>query len=86
MPTVDTAWLDARIARQRTLIQEIENAIEVVAINGQSYTLDTGQTRTTVTRSNMGELKNALTAAEERLEDLRARRERTGGFIARPGF
>lgn len=82
----DNAWLDVRIARTKTIIEKLEDAIEAIALGAQQYSLDTGQTRQTVTKANIASVKNTLDMMERRLASLEARRCRTGTFYARPGF
>jgi len=72
-------WLDARIVRTRTLIAAYEDAIETLAAGAFSYTLDTGQTRQSVTRSNVSSLRLILDQLENRLATLQARR--CGGSV-----
>lgn len=66
-------WLEQRIARTREQIIAIDDAI--VALEGGmfSYSLDTGQSRQTVTRHNLASLKETLLALENRLATLQAR-------------
>jgi hypothetical protein len=83
--TDDTTWLTERIAAVEAQIVQIENAITTVASGGQSYSTDTGQTRISVTRSSMGELKNALSSLENHRATLKARL--CGGSVyVRPEF
>ncbi len=82
----DNAYLDKRIARTKTIIEKLEDAIEAIAMGAQQYSLDTGQTRQTVTRANIASVKNTLDMMEGRLTSLEARRCRTGTFYVRPGF
>lgn len=79
----DNEWLDKRIARIEALIEKHEDAIEAVAGGAQSYSLDTGQTRQTVTKANLAELRIALKELENRRSELRTRRY-GASFIARP--
>lgn len=72
--TIDNAWLDARITRAKELIVIYEDAIEAVGTIGQSYTLDTGQSRQTVTKGDIGSMRLMLQAQENRLSTLCARR------------
>lgn len=81
----DAAFLDARIARTEEMIVAYEDAILALAGGAQSYTLDTGQTRQTVTRAQLMDLRATLSNLENRRETLKARR--FGGSIhVRPGF
>lgn len=82
----DKTWLDARIAATEALIVAHEAAITALTTGGaQSYSLDTGQTRTSVTRANLSELRIALSQLENRRSELRTRRY-GAGHNARPGF
>jgi hypothetical protein len=74
MTSDDIEWLDARIARTKELIVAIEDAIEKVGGGMQSYTLDTGQTRQTVTKADLSSLEIRLNSLENRLATLQARR------------
>ena len=79
-------YLDARIARTKTIIIAYEDALEAIAGGAQQYSLDTGQTRQTVTKANVASLRLALDSAENRLAVLDARRFGNGSFYGRPGF
>jgi hypothetical protein len=70
----DTAWLDARIAATKTAIEAVEDAITALAGGAFSYTLDTGQTRQTVTKANVASLRTMLDSLDNRLATLQARR------------
>ena len=73
---IDTAWIDARIARTKTMIVDIENAIDALAVQGMaSYRLDTGQTAQTVTKLDLGSLRLELNQMDNRLATLCARRD-----------
>lgn len=86
MTVFDNDWLDARIAATATLIETYET--ELLAITSgvkESYTLDTGQTRITVTRSNLSVLRGMISGLEERL--VRYHTRRFGGVThVVPGF
>ncbi len=82
----DSTWLDARIAAVEAQIIAYEEAILALGTdNMQSYTLDTGQSRQTVTRANMSELKNILAGLENKRSTLLVRRNGSG-FHGRPSF
>ena len=68
----DAVWIQERITRTRETIVSIENAVTALVSGAQSYTLDTGQTRQTVTKANLAELKNSLSYYEGRLRELEA--------------
>ena len=80
-------FLDEQIAETKTYIRELQQAmtdLQTGQIN--SYTVDTGQTRTTVTNQNLATLNNALDRAYLRLEILENRRTGEGSFSLSPGF
>ena len=69
----DSTWLSARITAVEALIVAHETAIATIAGGAQSYTLDTGQTRQTVTKANLAELRTTLRELESRRSELRLR-------------
>ncbi len=88
MSAVDNTWLDARIAKTKELIEKYEDAILALESSPDSYTsytIETAQTRETVTRTDLGRLRSALASLENRLATLDARRH-GGSRIARPGY
>lgn len=67
-------WLKKRLDRTRSLIEQIEDAVEQLTAGViESYTLDTGQGRQTVTKANMAQYNEQLPGLYNRLETLRAR-------------
>jgi len=75
MAVFDDTWLDARITATANLIEQYEAAVLAISSGAQeSYTLDTGQSRVTVTRSNLSVLRNLIAGLEERLVRYYARR------------
>jgi len=84
--TIDSTYLQARIDARVAEIAAYDAAILALGTTGvQSYTLDTGQTRTVVTRANLTELRNARNSLENDLETLCARKN--GGTVTvRPYF
>lgn len=80
-------FLDEQIAETKTLIKEMQKAmtdLQTGQIN--SYTVDTGQTKTTVTNQNLSTLTLALDRAYLRLEIIENRRTGEGSFSMSPGF
>jgi len=70
----DNTFWNARKARLETIIIAYEDALEAFAgTNTQSYTLDTGQTRTTVSRAEVGSLRNTLKSLYSTYDDICAR-------------
>lgn len=79
-------WLEERITATAALIEAYETAILALSSgSAQSYTLDTGQTRQTVTRQQVGELKNTLAHLDTRLQGYYTRRY-GGATHGVPGF
>ena len=67
-------------------VEELENAISLLADGSiQSYQLDSGQTRTLVTKQQMSPMYLALMRAENRVATLSARVE-GAGFRMVPDF
>lgn len=86
MTAIDGAWLDAQIEKTKLLIIAYDDALLSLAGGAQSYMLDTGQTRQTVTKADIGRLQSGLFFLENRLSTLDARRCGSGTFYGRPGF
>lgn len=87
MSAFDDAFLDERIAQTKALIVAYEGALLALAGTGgvQSYTLDTGQTRQTVTKADVGSLRNSLQEFYSLLSMLESRK--CGGAVhMRPTF
>lgn len=72
---MDLVYLEARIARTKELIVIYEDAIDALGVAGaiQSYTIDTGQSRQTVTRADIPTLDKMLDALYNRLTTFEAR-------------
>lgn len=83
MTALDNDWLDARIAQTKIMIEAVEDAILLVSSGAQSYTLDSGQTRQSVTRVTAGSLRLQLDSLYNTLATLDLRRC-GGGAYARP--
>ena len=86
MTALDTAWLDARILSMQTLILVYEAAIMAIGNGVQSYTLETGQSRQVVTRSDLGTLQAFLDGLYNRYAILDARRNGSHVFVDAPGW
>lgn len=81
----DYAYLTARIAAAEAAIEQHEAAELALTTGGvQSYTLDTGQSRQTVTRVNLTEIRNAIDGLYNRRATLIARRDGCGVVTVRP--
>jgi hypothetical protein len=86
MSEIET-FLRERIATTKAQIVQLEEAqmaLETGAI--QSYTLSTGQTSQTVTKSSIGTLQLSIERLLNRLSVLDARLNRNAHLYVRPGF
>lgn len=79
-------FIDDRLKATEDAIIEAESA-EASILDGavQSYTLDTGQTRTTVTRANIRALRTYIDSLYNRRATLRARLGK-GARTMRPDY
>lgn len=86
MPSNDREWDLRRLRRVEEQILELED-IETKILSGKvySYTLDTGQTRESVTRHNITELRKYIEALENRRATLLAKL-RGSSFVGRPAY
>jgi len=84
-PFSDT-WLEERIAATANLIEQYEAAILALSSGAVlSYTIDTGQTRQTVTKQQLNIVRATLDELEQRLAGYYARRY-GGGTHMVPGY
>lgn len=83
---MNTTFLKERITKTKLLIEAYEDAILALSTGGgvQSYTLDTGQSRQTVTRYDLDGLNETLDALYNRLCTFEARLNGSGTTHARP--
>jgi len=93
MPATDEAtWNDEQITAVEAQIRATNSAILALVAGAQSYMLDTGQTRQTVTKANLTELRNnRKELLSERQQLIAAIAQQTGAstgaqVIARPGW
>lgn len=71
---MDAAFIQARITATKAAIVAYEAAQLALATGGvQSYALDTGQTRQTVTRMDLDKLQKSVDALYNRCATLEAR-------------
>lgn len=84
---MDRTFLIERITVTKAMIVAYEGALLALAAgNGvQSYTLDTGQNKQTVTRADIKSLQATLDGLYNRLTTLGARLS-GGALISRPGW
>ena len=84
---MDKSFLHSRIEATKKLIVAYEQAIEALSgLGAQSYTLDTGQSRQTVTRLDLRALNSTLDSLYNRHATLNARLHGSGSIYMRPGW
>lgn len=87
MPIIDQQeWLAQRIEATRAMIAAYEAAILALSNGAFSYSLDTGQTRQSVTKQQLGSLRLQLDALENRLAAYMNQLNGGATVIVRPGF
>lgn len=70
----DTAWREARLVKLRALIDAYDDAILQLSTGAvMQYSIDTGQTRQTVTKQQISQIKNVRDSLANEYETLRAR-------------
>lgn len=81
---MDATYVTAKITKIKATIDLYEDAIDaLVGANAvQSYSLDTGQTKQTVTRANVNELQKTLDSLYNRLAVFQQRLTGSGTFLA----
>lgn len=84
--SMDRQFEEQRLARLKELIVIYEDALAALAGGAQSYTLDTGQTKQTVTRANLASLQASYDSLYNRYTTLRARLNGDGQVIGRPAW
>lgn len=86
MTQLNPIW-QRQITKTEVLIDAYSTAIEAIVGGGsQSYTLDTGQSRQTVTKLDLDKLDSALDALYNRLATLEARVHGCGVMVAGPRY
>ena len=83
---MDRAFIQARIDATKAQIVAYEDAVLALAGGVQSYTLDTGQSRQTVTRFDLIDIQKTIDGLYNRCATLEARRNGSGTVTARPGW
>ena len=80
-------FLQARLDSTLRQIEAYESAIEAFAGESiASYSLDTGQGKTSVTRANLTEMHNALDRLYNRAAVIEVRMNRSGAIIGVPAW
>jgi len=83
----DRQWMRARLEKTEALIVQVEDAILQLSTGAiQSYSLDTGQSRSSYTKQSIGQLKNLLSALENRRAAYRSRLGCGGSKQLAPGW
>ena len=82
---MDRAFIQGRIDATKIQIVVYEDALTALGTGVQSYTLDTGQDRQTVTKLNLTELRKTVDSLYNRCATLEARLN-GGSITMRPGF
>jgi len=87
LSTNDYQYLTERIAAVEASIAQYEEA-ELALVTGgvQTYSLDTGQSRQSVTKLNLTEVRRGLDSLMNRRQTLLARRDGCGSVIAGPAW
>ncbi len=86
MAAMDSTFLKARIEKTKQMIICYEDAILALSNGVQEYTLDTGQSRTTVRKINLTTLNNTLNGMYNRLATQEARLNGSGTVTGIPGW
>ncbi len=83
---MDRTFIQGRIDATKVQIVAYEDAAAALATGVQSYTLDTGQSRQTVTKLDIGALQRAIDSLYNRCATLEARLNGSGTVTARPAW
>lgn len=83
----DRAWDEQALTSVEQTILAYRAAVLALSTGSASYSLDTGQTRQSVTKANLTEMRRVLSAMESERKLILQRLGRGGGStIARPEF
>lgn len=79
---------EERLTKMKEQLGQVDQAITDVLGGGTTYTLDSGQTRQSVTRSTLTELRNMQSYLTQEIESLDAAVNGSNGSVVyvRPGF
>lgn len=84
---MDAAFIKERITATKALIVAYEDALLAITTGGaESYTLDTGQSRQTVTKLDIGMLNKAIDTLGNRCVTLEARLTGSGSTTMVPAW
>lgn len=81
----ENTFLEARLTENQAKLSLVDSAIAAVLSGAQSYSLDSGQTRQTVTRASLGQLQALKTHYENEILKI-SRRLCGGATVAQPGW
>jgi hypothetical protein len=81
---ITDTWIQSRIDKTKTTIESIEDAILALSTGShQSYTIDTGQTRQSVTKKDISRLNVELDKLYSRLDYLDIKLNGSGTTLVR---
>lgn len=83
---MDSSFIQARIDAIKAQIVKYEEAADALASGVQSYTLDTGQSRQTVTRLDLNAIQKTIDTLYNRCATLEARLNGSGTVTVRPAW
>jgi hypothetical protein len=83
---MDSSFIQARIDATKQQIIAYEDAALALAAGVQSYTLDTGQTRQTVTKLDLNAIQKTIDMLYNRCATLEARLNGSGTLTAVPSW
>lgn len=83
---MDRTFIQARIDATKLQIVAYEDAALALAGGVQSYTLDTGQSRQTVTKLDLSAIQKTIESLYNRCATLEARLNGSGTLTARPAW
>lgn len=84
---MDAAFISERITATKAMIVVYEDAATALGDGGtQSYTLDTGQSRQTVTKVDLGDIQKTIDALYNRCATLEARLNGSGVVTGGPSW
>lgn len=83
---MDATFISERITATKAMIVAYENAATALADGAQSYTLDTGQNRQTVTKLDLAAIQQIIDSLYNRCVTLEARLNGGSVVNVRPGW
>lgn len=83
---MDLTFIQGRIDATKLQIVAYEDAALALAGGVQSYTLDTGQSRQTVTKLDLSAIQNTIDSLYNRCATLEARLNGSGTVTVRPAW